>query len=100
MLNKTYQLCDSLRIRVDDLRLGMFIIELDKPWVQTPFLLQGFLLTETLDLQTLQSLVKELVIDPRRSSSHALLHLPFDILHESKEFEVVGKTAWRFGCLG
>jgi HD-GYP domain-containing protein (c-di-GMP phosphodiesterase class II) len=92
VLNKTHQLCESLRVRVDDLRLGMFITELDKPWVQTPFLLQGFLLTEDLDLQTLRGLVKELVIDPHRSSSHALLHLPFDILYEVKEVETVGKT--------
>ena len=91
MLNKTHQLCESLRIRVDDLRLGMFVTELDRPWVQTPFLLQGFLLTDTLDLQTLRGLVKELVIDPRRSSSHALLHLPFDILYEVKALEAPTK---------
>lgn len=88
MLNKTHQLCDSLRIRVDDLRLGMFILELDRPWTQTPFLLQGFLLTERLDLTTLQALVRELVIDPRRSTSHALLHLPFDILYEIRAIEM------------
>jgi HD-GYP domain-containing protein (c-di-GMP phosphodiesterase class II) len=92
VLNKTHQLCESLRIGVDDLRLGMFITELDKPWVQTPFLLQGFLLTEALDLQTLHGLVKELEIDPSRSNSHALLHLPFDILYEIKEVEVAGKA--------
>ncbi len=82
MLNKTHQLCDSLRIRIDDLRLGMFILELDRPWTQTPFPLQGFLLTEKLDLRALQVLVKELIIDPNRSSSHALIHLPFDVLYE------------------
>ncbi len=88
MLNKTHQLCDSLRIRIDDVRLGMFILELDRPWAQTPFLLQGFLLTEKLDLKALQVLVKELIIDPRRSSSHALVHLPFDILYEIRELEM------------
>ncbi len=81
-MNKTHQLCDSLRIRIDDLRLGMFILELDRPWTQTPFPLQGFLLTEKLDLRALQVLVKELIIDPNRSSSHALIHLPFDVLYE------------------
>lgn len=88
MLNKTHQLCDSLRIRIDDLRLGMFILELDRPWTQTPFLLQGFLLTEKLDLKALQVLVKELVIDPGRSSSHSLVHLPFDILYEVRDLEM------------
>ncbi|MBR7801784.1 HD-GYP domain-containing protein [Undibacterium fentianense] len=83
MAYKTHQLCEALRIRIDDLRLGMFIIELDRPWVQTPFMLQGFLLNEALDLTTLQGLVKELVIDPRRSNEHALVHLPVDLLYES-----------------
>jgi len=92
VLNKTHQLCESLRIRVDDLRLGMFVTELDRPWVQTPFLLQGFLLTEDLDLRTLRDLVQEIVIDPRRSSSHALLHLPFDILYEVKVIESAKKV--------
>lgn len=85
MAYKTHQLCEALRIRIDDLRLGMFITELDRPWAQTPFMLQGFLLSEVLDMQTLQGLVKELVIDPRRSNEHSLLHLPFDSLYELKQ---------------
>ena len=84
MTNKTYQLCEALRIRIDDLRLGMFITDLDRPWTQTPFMLQGFLLSDVLDLKTLQGLVKEVVIDPRRSNEHALVHLPFDRLYEVK----------------
>lgn len=59
----------------------MFVSELDRPWGQTPFMLQGFLLTEELDLVTLRGLVKELVIDPHRSNYNALLHIPFSRLH-------------------
>jgi HD-GYP domain-containing protein (c-di-GMP phosphodiesterase class II) len=65
----------SLKIKVDDLRVGMFIVELDRPWTQTRFMLQGFLLTETLDYEALRSLVKELIIDPQRSMSESLTHL-------------------------
>lgn len=81
MPNSSQQLCESLRISVDELRLGMFVSELDRPWVQTPFLLQGFLLVEELDLQTLRGLVKEVVIDPSRSNYNALLHISFERLH-------------------
>lgn len=91
--NKAYQLCEALSIRIDDLRLGMFITELDRPWTQTPFMLQGFLLSDALDLTTLQGLVKELVIDPRRSNEHALVHLPFDLLHEMKPHEQLHANA-------
>lgn len=75
----------SLRISVDDLRMGMFIAELDRPWAQTPFMLQGFLLSEPLDCSALRSLVRELDIDPSRSASAALSHLPWDILHEPSD---------------
>ena len=81
MPNSSQPLCESLRISVDELRLGMFVSELDRPWGQTPFMLQGFLLTEELDLATLRGLVKELVIDPHRSNYNALLHIPFSRLH-------------------
>ncbi|MFZ6815072.1 HD-GYP domain-containing protein [Undibacterium sp. Rencai35W] len=82
MIQQQRKLCQSLRVSIEDLRLGMFISELDRPWVNSPFMMQGFLLTETLDWQTLQSLVREVVIDPRRSDPASLLHLPWDVVHE------------------
>lgn len=83
MITQPRKLRQSLRISVADLRLGMFISELDRPWAQTPFMLQGFLLAETLDWSALRTLVRELVIDPSRSATDALSHLPWDILHEA-----------------
>lgn len=85
MPNSSQQLCESLRISVDELRLGMFVADLDRPWVQTPFLLQGFLLSEELDLQTLKGLVKDVVIDPSRSNYNALLEIPYDRLYQSPD---------------
>lgn len=81
MSKLTRKLSDSLRISVAELRIGMFISELDRPWAQTPFLLQGFLLTELLDFETVKSIAKEVVIDPRRSDPQSLLHLPWESLH-------------------
>src|ERR1035437_6834546 len=72
----------SLRISVTDVRLGMFISELDRPWAETPFMIQGFLLQKTRHLAILKRLVKEVTIDPSRSTTHALDHLPWDVLHE------------------
>ncbi|MDO9192251.1 MAG: DUF3391 domain-containing protein, partial [Undibacterium sp.] len=82
MTPKREKLCRSLLISIDELRPGMFVTELDRPWTQSPFMLQGFLLSEPLDLQTLQSLVKEIVIDPTRSVPESLLHLPWESLHD------------------
>ena len=39
---------------VDDLSLGMFIIALDKPWEESDFLFQGFMITNTDELLALQ----------------------------------------------
>jgi len=74
-------LCNSLRISVRDIRLGMFIAELDRPWTDTPFLIQGFLLDDATHLATLRGLVAEVTIDPARSATDSLLHLPWDALH-------------------
>ncbi|CAN5865464.1 hypothetical protein BH11PSE12_BH11PSE12_06340 [soil metagenome] len=93
MNQPTRQLCQSLRIEVSDLRVGMFVTELDRPWTQTPFMLQGFLLSEPLDLQTLRSLVKELDIDPRRSNPASLLHISWELLHDAALPEPARKPA-------
>ena len=30
------------KIRVQDLRKGMYVVELDRPWLSAPFMFQGF----------------------------------------------------------
>ncbi|MCX7219150.1 MAG: HD-GYP domain-containing protein [Burkholderiales bacterium] len=94
MSQSSRSLCQALRISVDDLRVGMFVAELDRPWTQTPFMLQGFLLTEVLDLQSLQAMVKELVIDPLRSNPKSLLHLHWESLHVPVELESAADAAF------
>ncbi|MGZ3236933.1 MAG: HD-GYP domain-containing protein [Burkholderiaceae bacterium] len=71
-----------MRISVSDVRIGMFIAELDRPWMETPFMLQGFLLKEATHLQMLRDFVSEVMIDPTRSATDSLRHLPWDALHE------------------
>ncbi len=38
----------SIKIHISELKIGMFISKLDRDWLETPFLIQGFLV-ETLD---------------------------------------------------
>ncbi|MGZ3159150.1 MAG: DUF3391 domain-containing protein, partial [Burkholderiaceae bacterium] len=76
------KLRSQLRISVNDVRIGMFIAELDRPWMETPFMLQGFLLKEAAHLQMLRDFVSEVMIDPTRSATDSLRHLPWDALHE------------------
>jgi hypothetical protein len=55
------------QIGVERLTLGMYVTELDRPWAGTPFMLQGFLLDDQNDLDTMQSLCRFVYIDRSRS---------------------------------
>src|SRR5262245_63813131 len=54
-------------IAVQDLKLGMFIAELDRPWLGTPFAIQGFLATDAEELTQLRGLCRFVYVDRSRS---------------------------------
>lgn len=43
--------------------MGMYVRKLDRPWLGTPFLMQGFLIKDKEEIKTLQSLCKHVYID-------------------------------------
>jgi HD-GYP domain-containing protein (c-di-GMP phosphodiesterase class II) len=55
-------------VATQGLRLGMFIADLDRPWLGTPFLLQGFLLDSEQDLASLRELCRFVTVDRERST--------------------------------
>src|SRR5262250_1619354 len=54
-------------IAVQDLKLGMFIAELDRAWLGTPFAIQGFLATDEEQLTQLRNLCRFVYVDRSRS---------------------------------
>ncbi|WP_083953788.1 HD-GYP domain-containing protein [Thauera butanivorans] len=54
-------------IPASEVQIGMYVADIDRPWVETPFMLQGFLVTTSDEIQTLQRLCKQVVIDRSRS---------------------------------
>ncbi len=44
----------KVKIALDDLQMGMYVSELDRPWIETPFLFQGFELTAQEELEQLK----------------------------------------------
>jgi len=48
-----------VQINVKDLRIGMFVTQLDKPWEESCFMLQGVDVTSTDDILTLQASGKD-----------------------------------------
>ena len=56
------------KIDVKDLRVGMFVADLDRPWIDTPFLIQGFLIEEEAQIAQLQSHCGWVIVDRQRSA--------------------------------
>jgi HD-GYP domain-containing protein (c-di-GMP phosphodiesterase class II) len=54
-------------VAVGDLQFGMYIKELDRPWVETPFAFQGFCLRTVQQLEALRKFCKHVVVDAARS---------------------------------
>jgi HD-GYP domain-containing protein (c-di-GMP phosphodiesterase class II) len=53
-------------VAVGDLQLGMYVIELDRPWLGTPFDFQGFPLTSADQIEQLKQYCKVVYVDPER----------------------------------
>src|SRR5581483_76570 len=54
------------KVAVNDLRLGMYVVELDRPWLGTPFDFQGFPLTKQDQIDQLKSFCRVVYVDPER----------------------------------
>jgi len=55
------------RIPVTELRFGMYIAELDRPWTETPFMFQGFVLGTQKQLDALKKYCATVLVDTERS---------------------------------
>lgn len=61
----------KVKVDSDRLRLGMYVAELDRPWIGTPFLFQGFLIEEPDELAQLREVSRFVFVDDLRSSQQA-----------------------------
>jgi HD-GYP domain-containing protein (c-di-GMP phosphodiesterase class II) len=60
----------TLKIPVSDLDIGMYVSGLDRPWLETPFFTQGFLVESVEDLAKLRKYCDFVYVDVRRSSQN------------------------------
>ncbi len=58
------------KINVQDLEVGMFVAELDRPWLETPFLIQGFFIDSEEDILTLSRFCEHVYVE-RSAKAHA-----------------------------
>lgn len=57
---------EKRKIRVEDLQLGMYVSELDIPWLESPFLLQGFVIKTPKQLNKIRQVCKHVYIEEER----------------------------------
>ena len=56
---------NRIRMEVNALKKGMFVSDLDRPWHQTPFPLQGFYIRDDSDLKALAEYCQFVYVDER-----------------------------------
>jgi HD-GYP domain-containing protein (c-di-GMP phosphodiesterase class II) len=54
-------------VPVEQLQFGVYISELDRPWTETPFMFQGFVLEDEQQLETLKKYCRKVYVDPEKS---------------------------------
>ena len=59
---------EKKQIPVEDLRFGMYVLELDRPWLGTPFLFQGFPIASDEQIEELRKHCRTVYIDPERQT--------------------------------
>jgi HD-GYP domain-containing protein (c-di-GMP phosphodiesterase class II) len=66
-------------VPVEQLEFGMYVARLDRPWTETPFVFQGFVLKTDEQLDALKKYCKKVYVDPEKrqeSVAAKLLALP------------------------
>lgn len=71
---------NRLKIEVNALKEGMFVSDLDRPWHETPFPLQGFYIRLDDDVQALTQYCKYVYVDVHKQKAKTVhkTHTPFD----------------------
>ena len=54
------------QIPVEELQLGMYVSKLDRPWTETPFVFQGFILRSQKQIDAMKKYCKHVFVDPEK----------------------------------
>ncbi len=57
----------EIKLEADEVRIGMYVTKLDRPWLDTPFMLQGFQVKDAQDIELLKEHCKHCYVDAERS---------------------------------
>ena len=54
-------------VSIDELQFGMYVSKLDRPWTETPFVFQGFVLKSEKQVDVLRKYCKKVFVDPEKA---------------------------------
>lgn len=64
------------QIDISDLKIGMYVAELDRPWLESPFLFQGFVVEDDAILKSVRDLCEYVVIDNEKGDDADVVMKP------------------------
>ena len=59
------------KVSVCDVKIGMYVSRLDRPWLETHYLFQGFHINDTEDINELRQHCEYVYVDPERGEPAA-----------------------------
>jgi putative nucleotidyltransferase with HDIG domain len=78
----------TMRVDIQDLTVGMYVSELDRPWLETPFLFQGFEVKDDADIEELGKYCKFVFIDADQSRPGSLAQVRSQVAANISKEEV------------
>ncbi len=82
----------TIEVSVNDLQLGMYVSDLDRPWLETTYPIQGILIQSQHDIDELQRYCKHVYVDIDRSEPFAVQQNFSSNLHHSQAVSNQGKS--------
>lgn len=87
---------NTVKVYVEDLKPGMYINELDIPWLESPFLFQGFPLNSEEEIEQVKQVCRFVYIDPEQSDISVRADLQVLYSRVDKEDTATGDTGNTF----
>ena len=86
-----YSYCE--KVSCIDLRAGMYVQELDRPWLDTPFMFQGFYISSDEEIETLQEYCEYVFVNKAReeTDSEFIRKKPEDQQSKTSDIEAIAR---------
>ena len=65
-----------IKVHTENLQPGMYISQLDRPWLETPFLVQGFYVKNRKDIDFISEICDFVYVNPREAASKITTKMP------------------------